>query len=258
MALITKADAARQLGISRTTLYKLIHDGKLSPTADGLLDTAELVRVLSTLNVHPERPRTPLNTAPLATQRQGNEHHERPALTSSERPEPLSSGRQRTSSLNTPEQQLTSSLNTMVDILREQLQAAQERERDYREHIAHLTTMLDQAHRQNQRLLDMPRTAMPPRRPQNAPGAAQAPTPPPEAPGARPTQQGDARGDMRRRIVALLQDHPEGLTPAEMRIMLGVERSLADTCLGMRRDGLVQRVGRGKYVAARPSHNDRP
>ena len=54
---------------------------------------------------------------------------------------------------------------------------------------------------------------------------------------------------MRRRIVALLQDHPEGLTPAEIRDRLGVDRSLADTCLGMLRYRLVQRVGRGRYVA---------
>jgi len=60
----------------------------------------------------------------------------------------------------------------------------------------------------------------------------------------------DPRGDMRRRIVALLQEHPEGLTPGEIRDLLGVERSMADTCLGMRRDGLVQRVGRGRYVVA--------
>ena len=55
---------------------------------------------------------------------------------------------------------------------------------------------------------------------------------------------------MRRRIVALLTAHPGGLTPAEMRDLLGVERSLADTCLGMRKYGLIQRVGRGKYIAA--------
>jgi predicted transcriptional regulator of viral defense system len=55
---------------------------------------------------------------------------------------------------------------------------------------------------------------------------------------------------MRRRIVALLQAHPEGLTPAEMRDLLGVDRSLADTCLGMLRYGLVQRVARGRYIVA--------
>jgi hypothetical protein len=62
---------------------------------------------------------------------------------------------------------------------------------------------------------------------------------------------------MHRRILALLRDHPEGLTPAEMRDLLGVERSLADTCLGMLRYRLVQRVGRGKYVAVAPSGNER-
>jgi hypothetical protein len=61
---------------------------------------------------------------------------------------------------------------------------------------------------------------------------------------------------MRRRIVALLQEHPEGLTPAEMRPLLGVDRSLADTCLGMLRYGLVRRVGRGRYVASEPARTD--
>ena len=54
---------------------------------------------------------------------------------------------------------------------------------------------------------------------------------------------------MRRQIVALLQEHPDGLTPAEMRERLGVDRSLADTLLGMLRYRLVERVGRGRYVA---------
>jgi hypothetical protein len=55
---------------------------------------------------------------------------------------------------------------------------------------------------------------------------------------------------MRRRIVALLQDYPEGLTPAEMRTLLDVDKDLADTCLGMRRDGWLRRVERGRYVVA--------
>jgi|SoiMetStandDraft_2_1073263.scaffolds.fasta_scaffold62451_3 hypothetical protein len=69
---------------------------------------------------------------------------------------------------------------------------------------------------------------------------------------------GDPRGAMRRRIVALLQDHPDGLAPAEMRTLLGVNRSLADTCLGMLRYGLVQRVQRGRYVATEPTRTDQP
>ena len=53
--------------------------------------------------------------------------------------------------------------------------------------------------------------------------------------------------------MAVLHDHPTGLTPAEMRTLLGVDRSLADTCLGMLRYGLVQRVGRGRYMATKMS-----
>jgi DNA-binding IclR family transcriptional regulator len=68
----------------------------------------------------------------------------------------------------------------------------------------------------------------------------------------------DPRGDMHRRIMTLLQDHPEGLTPAEMQRMLGVHKSLADTCLGMRRYGLIQRVGRGRYVAVEPPRRNQP
>lgn len=65
MAKLTKAEAARQLGISRTTLYKLIDQGKISATPDGLIDTAELVRVASTVHVQYARPRTQLNTTDM-------------------------------------------------------------------------------------------------------------------------------------------------------------------------------------------------
>ena len=57
MARLTKADAVRQLGISRITLYKLIDQGKVSATPDGLIDDAELVRVPPLLDVHRECPR---------------------------------------------------------------------------------------------------------------------------------------------------------------------------------------------------------
>jgi hypothetical protein len=87
----------------------------------------------------------------------------------------------------------------------------------------------------------------PPRRVRSQPPRQDVPPGQPDAPGT------DPRGAMRRRIVALLQDHPEGLTTGELRARLGVERSLVDTCQGMLRYGLLQRVGRGTYtVAARP------
>jgi hypothetical protein len=55
---------------------------------------------------------------------------------------------------------------------------------------------------------------------------------------------------MRRRILTLLQDYPAGLTPAEMRTRLQDATSLSDTCSGMLRDGLLRRVGPGRYVGA--------
>src|SRR5215831_15751591 len=98
MATLTKAEAARQLGISRTTLYKLIDQGQLSATPEGLIGTAELVRIMSTVNVHRERPRTPLNTPSLDASPNGDEHRERPGRLSSKRQAWTSSERQLTSS----------------------------------------------------------------------------------------------------------------------------------------------------------------
>ena len=244
MAKLSKVDAAKAAGVSRQTLYTYLKDGRLSAGADGLIDTAELLRAGFTLHT-------------------GHEIR---------RQDVMSTGQELTSKLDTVGQPVTSRLDTldvyldMITMLKQQLseaqtreqdvrQAALERERDYRDHIARLTAMLDQAHQQNQRLLDLPRT--PPQSLQDAPGHVQ-PLPPPGTaapPQRRPTRPhatspGDPRGAMRRRILSLLQDYPEGLTPAEIRERLGVERSLGDTCLGMLRYGLVRRVARGRYVAA--------
>jgi len=116
-------------------------------------------------------------------------------------------------------------LHTMHQTTQQQLTQAQQ--------------MLHEMQHRYDRLLEAPRST-PPSRPEPGPRLG------PHSPA--PTM--DPRGDMRRRIVALLREHPDGLTPAEMRSLLGVEKSLADTCLGMLRYGLVQRVGRGRYVAA--------
>ena len=147
---------------------------------------------------------------------------------------------------DTRERPQTSS-DVLVDILREQLmimreelQEARHSAQAAREREALLLQMLQDMQHRYDRLLDMPRRT-PACRSEGACGIA------PAGPGTAP------RGAMRRRIVALLREHPEGLTPTEMRTRLGVNRSLADTCPGMLRDGLVQRVGRGRYVATTPS-----
>jgi hypothetical protein len=125
---------------------------------------------------------------------------------------------------------------------------ALQQERDMLRLERDLLRLVEQTQQRYDRLLDAPRSAPSPR---PEPGPRPGPALRPEPRTAGPLE--DTRGAMRRRIVALLHDHPEGLTPAEMRSLLGVDRSLADTCLGMLRYGLVQRVRRGRYVAAQPA-----
>ena len=44
MAKLSKIDAAKAIGVSRQTLYNYLKDGRLSVDADGLIDTADLLR----------------------------------------------------------------------------------------------------------------------------------------------------------------------------------------------------------------------
>jgi len=59
-------------------------------------------------------------------------------------------------------------------------------------------------------------------------------------------------GTMRARILALLREHPEGLTAEELRFYLKPERPLGDVLQGMVRQGLLTRDNNrkgGRYVA---------
>jgi hypothetical protein len=205
-------------------LYRYIKVGKLSRTPDGLIDTAELLRaglLLQSSDVTPLHDVTTLPVTPEAS------------VTSPVTPTTSSE---------------TRTLERLIDVLQRELAAARERE-------TLLLQMLSQMQQQHQRLLDMPRQAA-----QDAPHAPQTPRrvrshpAPQDAPPGQPgAPYADARGTMRRQILALLQDHPEGLTPAEMRTLLGVGKRLAQTCIGMWRDGWLQRVGKGTYVASEAS-----
>jgi hypothetical protein len=132
------------------------------------------------------------------------------------------------------------------DELREARIARDHAEEAARTERARYVQMLQEFYQRYDRLLDAPRAPLPPGTSQMPLGASQASRRPARLPGHQDRPQ---RGAMRRRIVALLQDHPEGLTPAEMRTLLGVNKSLADTCLGMLRYGLLQRVEHGRYFA---------
>jgi hypothetical protein len=125
------------------------------------------------------------------------------------------------------------------DVLRRELDAARERETT-------LLQMWSQMQQQNQRLLEAATRPI-------------APSPPPlpspyqedrELPSQEaPTPRG-SRGAMRRRIVALLREHPADLSPLQTRQQLGIAKDLAHTMHAMWRDGLVRRVERGRYVVA--------
>jgi excisionase family DNA binding protein len=52
---------------------------------------------------------------------------------------------------------------------------------------------------------------------------------------------------MRQRIVDLLRQHPEGMSPAQVRQALRIGKDLGDTMGGMARDGLLTRVEAGRY-----------
>ena len=131
-----------------------------------------------------------------------------------------------------PTEELVNALREQIQDLREQRQVLRDDLREAHEKERLLLEMLQAERTRYDRLLEAPR---------------QAP-----AHTARPFNENRVadRGDMRRRIIALLQAHPEGLSPAQIRTHLGVEKQLGDTCLGMARDGVIRRIGPGRYGVA--------
>jgi len=87
----------------------------------------------------------------------------------------------------------------------------------------------------------------------------------PPTPADRPADRGADRaptgprrrsrpGTMRARILALLREHPEGLTAEEIRFYLKPQKPLGDTLQGMVRQGLLTRDNNrkgGRYLAIR-------
>ena len=210
MAKLTISDAARVTGVSRVTLHRYIKAGKLSRMADGSIDTAELVRAGLVLHLE-TLPDTDPVTAVLLQDTP-------PSVTP-----PVA-----------PVTAVTQAAERMIELLQRELDAAHTREQAAREREALLLQMLSQLQQQNQRLLEAPRQE------HSVVSAPVAATQPPPAP----------RGAMRRRLVALLQEHPEGLSPVQTRQLLGIDKDLGSTMKAMARDGLLRRVETGRYVVA--------
>jgi hypothetical protein len=55
------------------------------------------------------------------------------------------------------------------------------------------------------------------------------------------------RGAVRQEVRNLLREHPEGLTPVQIRLKLGIDRDLGSTVKAMARDGLLTRLAQGLY-----------
>ena len=195
MARRTITDAARVTGVSRVTLHRYIKAGKLSRSADGTIDTAELLRI--GLVLHPDTVLQPVTVQRDVT----------PSATPTVTP---------------PD---SATLQQLIAVLQRELDAAHTREEAAREREATLLQMVQQLQQQHQRLLDMPR--------------------PPLVP--RPPGTTEMKGAIRRRIVELLRDYPEGLSGQQTREFLAVEKDLRPTMKAMVRDGLIRRVGKGLY-----------
>ena len=103
--------------------------------------------------------------------------------------------------------------------------------------LAHLERALEQARERELRLLDLLAHLTGQRRAPQAPAVPRAAAQPPG-------------GGLRPQIVAVLQQHPEGLSPKAVRTMLQVDHDVRSTMKGMVRSGLLTRREAGRYVVA--------
>jgi hypothetical protein len=206
--------------VARTTLQRAVKTGRLSLDAEHRVDTAELLRVGYQLDAAVLHAASQQEAAPTqqgaALQRSTPQH---PGAAAQD----LQLVRQERDALQRERdllmQQVTM-LHTMHQTTQQQLTQAQQ--------------MLHEMQHRYDRLLEAPRSA-----------------PAPTLPSPRAAVMDEApRGEIRRRIVALLQEHPEGLSPAQVRKLLGVDKDLGSTMKAMARDGLLQRVATGRYAVA--------
>jgi hypothetical protein len=229
MAKLTIYEASRVAGVARSTLHRAIKQGRLSVEADGRVDTAELLRAGYTLQ------------RSVQQQRGGALQDATPRSTEARHPRAPTHDQDMTAL-----QQERDLLRMERDLLRRELAAAEMREQAAlareqeareerqaaREHEALLLRMVEQMQQRYDRLLEAPRSV--PSMPASSSFGVQQPSLP--------------RGERRRRIVALVREHPEGLSPAEARRLLGVDKDLGSTMKSMARDGLLRRVEIGRYV----------
>ncbi len=233
MAQLTISNAARACRVARSTLQRAINAGRLSLVADHQVDTAELLRAGYAL--HAARQEVLQDAAERSTPTRQEAAGAAP---------PAAALMQQTLAALERENAL---LRAALDAAAARKHEARENTQAARDERALLLQMLQEMQHRYDRLLEAPRSV-----PAPSALAPRGPSPEDTAPPARGVSPGSApfptRGAARQRILALLREHPEGLTATELRVYLRADRSLSDTCAGMLRDGLLRRVGRGRYV----------
>ena len=63
-----------------------------------------------------------------------------------------------------------------------------------------------------------------------------------------PRKKPQVLSPIRKQILALVQQYPQGISPIETRRLLAIEKDLGNTMKSMERDGLLKRIGVGCYV----------
>ena len=211
----TIAEASRLVGTSRGKLYQALRAGRLQGAPSAQPDQA--LRVT----------REALRTAGFAV------------------PGPVAPDPARATSPDTPREP-----DTPGPTAEERPALAPPRSASDHALIASLERALEQAQARELRLLDLladlTRQRSAPQAPP-APGALLPAGGPAAAarPPARPPLSG-----LRQQIVAVLQQHPEGLAPQAVRTLLQVDREVRSTMKGMVRSGILTRREAGRYVVA--------
>lgn len=114
--------------------------------------------------------------------------------------------------------------------------------------IAYLERALEQAQARELRLLDLLADLTRQRRAPQTPPAPGAPFPAVVPAAAARAPARPPLSGLRQQIVAVLQQHPEGLAPQAVRTLLQVDREVRSTMKGMVRSGILTRREAGRYV----------
>lgn len=207
----TIAEAARLVGTSRGKLYQAIRGGQLQTAPGGEADQA-MTLTRAALRAAGFPVPEPEAPGPLHATGQDPPGQDPPGPTAAGLPD--------------RERQSDQGDRALIAHLERALEEARERERRLLDLVAHLTGQ---------------RSALP----AGAPPAA----PPPSAVRPAASAQPPLRG-VRQQIVAVVRQHPEGLSPQAARTLLHVDKDLRATMKGMVRSGILTRRAAGQYVVA--------